>query len=56
MIRLKKLKSVRRRQSSLREQLWLHGRAFDRVMSAQDPSDGRQEPSAEILQATEPES
>ena len=54
MIRLKKLKSVRRRQSSLREQLWLQGRVFDGVMPAQDPSDDRLEPSAEIPRATEP--
>ena len=55
MIRLKKLKSVRRRQSSLREQLWLlQGRVVEEAMSAQDPSDDTQEPSAEIPPTTEP--
>lgn len=54
MIRLKKLKSVRRRQSSLREQLWLQGRVVEEARSAQDPSDDTQEPSAEIPPTTEP--
>jgi hypothetical protein len=55
MIRLKKLKSVRRRQSSLREQMWLHGHSggSDVVTSSQDPLSDTPEPSAETPSATE---
>lgn len=56
MIRLKKLKSARRRQSSLREQMWLHDHGGGRhvVTSSQDPSSDTQEPSAETRSANEP--
>lgn len=54
MIRLKKLKSVRRRQSSLREQMWLHGHHAAGISVTPDPSGDSLEPSAETQPASEP--